>query len=300
MNPTQIKYFLEAARCLNFTEAAKQLYITQPALSQQITAIETELNMQLFIRQRNKLRLTPAALVLQEELPAYEKQYQQILEKARIANSGNKGMVKIGILQGQVMTKNFQNIIWEFRKQFPGVYLKFSADSFGGLRRKLDTKELDVIYTTDFDVKGDSTYLYEKIDVNIGAAVVSKLHPLANKKVTRLKELADETIIIIGEEESEVVRKMIMDDCKEAGFVPNLALAGTLNEQMLWIEIGLGVGIINQSSYICQNSNVKILEQLKVGTNYFVVAWHRDNINAASALFTNYAARYVKENEIAK
>ncbi|MCI6018900.1 MAG: LysR family transcriptional regulator [Clostridiales bacterium] len=49
MNQIQIKYFLTAARCMNFTEAAKQLYITQPALSQQITAIESELNMQLFI-----------------------------------------------------------------------------------------------------------------------------------------------------------------------------------------------------------------------------------------------------------
>lgn len=48
------RIFLTAARCLNFTEAAQQLFITQPALSQQITAIEAELNMQLFIRHKNK------------------------------------------------------------------------------------------------------------------------------------------------------------------------------------------------------------------------------------------------------
>ena len=86
MTHTQIKYFLTAARCLNFTEAANQLFITQPALSQQITAIEAELNMQLFIRHKNKLRLTPAALVLLEELPAYEKSYLEIIEKAKIAH----------------------------------------------------------------------------------------------------------------------------------------------------------------------------------------------------------------------
>jgi Transcriptional regulator len=54
MNTLQIKYFLTAARCLNFTEAAKQLYISQPALSQQILALEKELNMQLFIRAKKE------------------------------------------------------------------------------------------------------------------------------------------------------------------------------------------------------------------------------------------------------
>ena len=54
MNSLQIKYFLTAARTLNFTEAAAQLYISQPALSQQISALEKELNMQLFIRSKKK------------------------------------------------------------------------------------------------------------------------------------------------------------------------------------------------------------------------------------------------------
>ena len=48
MTFTQINYFIQVARCLNFTEAAARLYVTQPTLSRQITAIETELNMQLF------------------------------------------------------------------------------------------------------------------------------------------------------------------------------------------------------------------------------------------------------------
>ncbi len=50
MNTTQIKYFLAVARTLNFTEAAKKLYISQPALSKQINVLEKELNMLLFIR----------------------------------------------------------------------------------------------------------------------------------------------------------------------------------------------------------------------------------------------------------
>ena len=46
MNMTQMKYFITAAKCLNFTKAADKLFITQPALSRQIAAMEMELNMQ--------------------------------------------------------------------------------------------------------------------------------------------------------------------------------------------------------------------------------------------------------------
>ena len=50
MNMIQMKYFITAAKCLNFTKAADKLFITQPALSRQIASMEAELNMQLFIR----------------------------------------------------------------------------------------------------------------------------------------------------------------------------------------------------------------------------------------------------------
>lgn len=67
MTITQMKYFITAAKCLNFTKAASQLYITQSALSRQIVAMEEELNLQLFVRNNRQVKLTPAAVVLLEE-----------------------------------------------------------------------------------------------------------------------------------------------------------------------------------------------------------------------------------------
>ena len=67
MTITQMKYFITAAKCLNFTKAAEILFITQPALSRQISVIEQELNMQLFIRTNHYVRLTPPAEVLLRE-----------------------------------------------------------------------------------------------------------------------------------------------------------------------------------------------------------------------------------------
>ena len=59
MTFNQIKYFVTVAECLSFTEAAKCLFITQPALSRQINAMEEELGTKLFIRDKKRLKLTP-------------------------------------------------------------------------------------------------------------------------------------------------------------------------------------------------------------------------------------------------
>ena len=140
MNDLQIKYFLKAAQRLNFSEAAKELFITQPALSQQITAIEKELNMQLFIRDKNKLRLTPAAIVLMQELPECTRRFQETIERAKIINDGYSAILKVGVLEGQFLSPNFRAAYRAFEECYPNVYIEFTTDSFAGLRKGLDEK----------------------------------------------------------------------------------------------------------------------------------------------------------------
>ncbi len=142
MNQLQIKYFLTAARCLNFTEAAKQLFISQPALSHQILTIEKELNMQLFIRSKNKVRLTPAGLTLLEELPKYEAYYAEVLKKARFSNEGSYGLLRIGCLQGQMLGEVLQKRYAQFRETYPGIAIDFSSLSFGDLKKNLEEQIL--------------------------------------------------------------------------------------------------------------------------------------------------------------
>ena len=56
----QIRFFLEAAECLNFTEAAKRLFVAQSTLSKQIALLEDELGLKLFYRSNRTVGLTPA------------------------------------------------------------------------------------------------------------------------------------------------------------------------------------------------------------------------------------------------
>ncbi len=68
MNLTQIEYFLEVAKSLNFTKAAKSLHVSQPALSKQIANLERDLEVLLFFRTNKAVSLTPAGAQLEKDL----------------------------------------------------------------------------------------------------------------------------------------------------------------------------------------------------------------------------------------
>lgn len=58
LNTTQLECFLAVANCLNFSRAAEQLRLTQPAVSHQISTLEDELGVKLFKRTSKSVRLT--------------------------------------------------------------------------------------------------------------------------------------------------------------------------------------------------------------------------------------------------
>ncbi len=288
MNTTQIKYFLAAARTLNFTEAANQLYISQPALSKQISAIENELNMMLFVRSKKKVRLTPAGAVLLKELPSLENHYDDIIRKAKVANEGNEGELSIGILEGQMVGDDFTKSFGLFSETYPNISVRLLRDSFSGLRRQLEDETIDLAITLDFDIMGVPGLHYEIIGTCPAIAAVSKSHPLAANPPSGWADLKGQTFIVIDEKDCFSSARMVIEDCKRAGFTPNFKYASSLETAMLWIEAGLGIGFINTMNSLTMNPNIYLLNSLPCKDTHNVLAWKRENINPAIALFTNF------------
>lgn len=288
MNTTQIRYFLAAARTLNFTEAAKQLYISQPALSKQITAIENELNMMLFVRSKKKIRLTPAGAVLLKELPLLEEHYEQIRRKAEIANEGVSGELSIGLLEGQMVGDTFTKVYRMFAEKFPNVSVRLLRDSFSGLRSQLEAGRIDLAITLEFDIMRMTDIYYEQVEVCPAMAAVARTHPAAGRQITSWSDLREETIIAVSSEDCMYGDKMIIEDCKREGFMPNLKYAPSLETAMLWAEAGMGICMVNTMNNLTQNPNIKMLTELPCKNTVSVMVWKQKNINPAIALFTNF------------
>ena len=94
----QIRFFLEAAECLNFTEAAKRLFVAQSTLSKQIALLEDELGLKLFYRSNRTVGPTPAGSLFRGEMEKVEHRLTEAIDRARHVNRGLDGTLSVGIL----------------------------------------------------------------------------------------------------------------------------------------------------------------------------------------------------------
>lgn len=87
MNDLQVRCFLEVAKCLNFTEAAKHLYISQSNISRQISSLEEEWNLVLFDRNTKHVRLTAQGELLSEAMEKMLADWDRALTRAKASSA---------------------------------------------------------------------------------------------------------------------------------------------------------------------------------------------------------------------
>ena len=92
-----LRYFLAVAQYLHVTRAAARLHIAQPALTQNIQQLESELGVELFRRQGRRLSLTEAGQVFIEEAGQSLRQFEQAQQSARRAARGEVGTFALGL-----------------------------------------------------------------------------------------------------------------------------------------------------------------------------------------------------------
>lgn len=285
MNIIQMKYFVTVAKCLNFTKAADQLYITQPALSRQISAIEQELNIQLFIRTNRSVKLTPAARILLEEFQHIYDEYTSAVSKAQSAQFGLSGHLNIGILDGTRVDDLFPPVIKKFAKKYPNIELTMRNFSFNGLVERLYDGSLDFAITLFFDIAEHSNLMYRVIEKTRDHIVVPIDHPLAAKNSVHLSELRDETFIIVAYSDSKISPQLIIDECKRQGFMPNVRFSPSLQTSMLWVQAGMGIAMLDTRNMLYDNPNVKFLDVDQVSDPSLCLVWHQNNFNPYREVF---------------
>ena len=238
--------------------------------------------------------LTPAAVVLLHDLPRYESLYTDIIERAKVANEGKTGLLTLGIVEGQCMPDNILKRFFQFRKEYPQIDIEVVCYSFGELQRVLEEDEVDMIYAPDFVVQRNPAYIYECVGENHAMAVVSKYHPLAKQKITHLAQLKDETFLFLRDKECSMLNELMRQDCERAGFIPNVKYVPSLNENIMYAELGFGVAFSNKDNVASFNPNLVQLKHLKIAERKIVFGWKKQNVNPSIALFANFM---VSENQ---
>lgn len=104
MTTDQLKYFLSVAKHLNFTEAAREFYITQPAISHQISELEAELDVRLFNRTTRTVTLTKAGEIFLDDAKLFLSLHEKTQNKMSVLKAGSNLSLTIGYLSGPCKT----------------------------------------------------------------------------------------------------------------------------------------------------------------------------------------------------
>ena len=264
MELRHIHSFLSLAKNLSFSRTAQLVHLTQPALSLQIQALEKEIGVTLFERNRRKTILTPAGVAFQREVVGGVIQLDQAVQSARLAAKGKLGVVRLGFVStaGAHMVPR---LIREYRLINPRVEFSLRNVLTADQRRMLEEGSLDVGFLRMPFIPGPEIEVMP-IHKEQFVIVVPASHPLAKKPSVRLSETADETYVLYERTHAPGFHDLVLGILSHAGVIPGvIQVAGEMPTLIALIASGAGISLLPASA-------------VKISTAAVVACKIRDNI----------------------
>lgn len=249
MQLRDIQYVVTVAHESSFSKAAQALFISQPALSQSIKRLENELNIRLFIRENNSIRLTAAGKIFVADGIEILRMSNALRTKMSEIINLRDCNLKIGI---STFYSNcyLPKILPAFQSQYPSIHLEIIEESsnvleelasagkvdFSMIPAPLDNKQLDsqVIYQEQILLALPPNHLLSR---QITPALSSGL-PFIDLALVK-----DEPFIFLKKHQK--FTRMGMQLCRQAGFTPNIVFeTGNWNTIHSLVATGMGVGFI--------------------------------------------------------
>lgn len=239
-----LRYFLAVAEELHFTRAAQRLQIAQPALSQQIRRLETEVGVALFHRTKRRVELSAAGKAMVRPAGQALAEAAAAVEAARRAARGETGHLRLGFIESTAMTF-VPATVRRFSADYPDVGLSLSelaveaqVDGLrsglldvGILRLPAETEGLEIASITDEGL----------------VVVVPDSHPLAGRKRISPQDLAEEPLILLARKMVPGLYDQIIALQQQHGPIRIAQEATSIQAVLGLVAAGLGVSLLPAS-----------------------------------------------------
>ncbi|WP_446743810.1 LysR family transcriptional regulator [Silvibacterium acidisoli] len=242
MEIRHLRSFIAVARHLNFGRAARELHLSQPALSAQIKALEEDIGVQLLSRNRRSVSLTQAGASLLHDAQHLLEQLNESRERARAISSGEIGHLRIAFVASATV-QIVPAIALAFRKRYPRVTLDLknlpTVAQVEALR--LRTLEAGFVRLPLHVPKLTVTPLHSEPF----AMVLSKTHRLARKRALSVADLANEPFIAYAERLAPGFYQEWTGICRRAKFTPVVIQeTSEMDTALALVAAGMGVAIL--------------------------------------------------------
>lgn len=257
MDFRQLGYFTTLTECMNFTKAAKKLYIAQSTLSQQIQGLEAEIGVKLLERDSHGVRLTPAGELFLREAKILIQKRQEAVQAVRLLGEDVSGEVKIGFLAGYERDY-LPELAERLSLRHKNIKLSIKNLEMRALDQSLSKGGIDFAFTVlphGQTIGGVCKQVLYTEKICLVLPAFSPLHSAGKQDFSSV-----DIPFVFSDSKSRAMVHMVQI-CTERGVQPDFIFAPTLEEMLLLIGSGSSVSLLPTT--ICEaycGKNVKYFE----------------------------------------
>jgi DNA-binding transcriptional LysR family regulator len=241
LNPIQLNYFIKTVEHRSLNKAAKELYISQPALTKQINLLEKQIGQALFLRKQTGIEVTEAGRFLYDKAVFIIHQLEAIEED--LVRFKQQKRIRIGALPS-IATYYVPGILTRFSEQDVEVSMVVK-DTSQEILEGLSEDEVDIGFIQD---AGQFAFDFPFIHLLTESywAMVPKGHPLAIQEVIPFDRLIQEKMILYKDPCD--IRTSFRNACHAIGEQPHLGLELDFNDSII--------------TFVAQNHGVSIVPEM--------------------------------------
>ncbi len=273
MDIKQLKYFIAAAEEQQMTRAAQRLYMAQPPLSRQISLLEQELGLTLFVRKSHSLRLTDEGKVLYRKAKSLLQQMEEMVLEVQETHEGLRGTISVGSLISTMPTLAKEMAF--FRRKYPDVTFKIWEDIPAKLIELLEERTIEValVRTPTFDGKNFAvaTVCSEQFYAVIPASIDK--HP--EKSTITLRQLEELPLVLLHSSPYIGYNELILAEFQQQNLSPTIVCQCD-NSAAALLVVMQGIGVTIQPELIATaledpRLHAKLISDFSTNSNLSVV-----------------------------
>ncbi len=287
----QLEYVLAIAKYHNFTRAAEELKTSQSSLSQQISKLENELGINLFVRTTRSVHITQAGA---EFIRHAKRIMAEVTETRRSINefvSIEKGSISLGII-AVIGHSNIPNLLVSFQNNSHSIKINLVEGECLELLRMLNSSQIDAAICQL--TNPDPNFQLYPLMTDKMVVVTNHLHPFATRKSVDIKELQNERLILTPPTSGHY--QDFYNACMAAGFKPNVVVNCAIVKTMLgFVREGLGITVL--SSHVVASEKDPSIEIIPltptIQRNTVLIIRNNADLPPTLKLFLKFTSQWV-------
>lgn len=247
MEIRQMHYFIEVATREHMTEAAEALHVAQSAVSRQIVNLESELGVDLFIREGRRVKLTPLGKIFLERIKHAMNVIDDATREVQEYLDPEKGTIRIAF-PISLAAHTLPSAISAFRLYYPEAKFQLKQGLYNDLIEGVATGDFNMALIGPVPMEENKVNRKILFTENV-VALLPIHHPLANRETLRLRELKDDPFVLLPE--GFVFRNIVIKACENVGFQPHVAFEGDdIDALKGLVSAGLGVTLMPEVTLV--------------------------------------------------